>query len=236
MYRELQAEPILATVATLKDRIHERFPDSSLAAVAGELHDVAHRARRTAGEIARPIWPLRVAIGALIAVMVLGIAVLVPWSQAGTIFSNFPAFIQVLEAGINDIVLIGAGIFFLATLEGRIKRRRALAAMHELRSLAHIIDMHQLTKDPDRILRPGADTASSPKRTLSAFDLSRYLDYCSELLAMIGKLAALYAEKFDDEVALDAVNELEELTNGLSRKIWQKMMMLHPAAGDGHHQ
>ena len=230
MYRELRAEPIIETVAKLKDRIRERFPDSSLAAVAGELHTVAHRAHRTAGEISRPIWPLRAVIGVLIAVMVLGLADLIPWARAGTILSDFPAFIQVLEAGINGAVLIGAGIFFLVTMENRIKRRRALAAMHELRSLAHVIDMHQLTKDPERSLLPGADTASSPKRTMSPFDLGRYLDYCSELLSLISKIAALYAERFDDEAALEAVNGVEELTSGLSRKIWQKMMILHAAS------
>jgi len=43
----------------------------------------------------------------------------------------------VLEAGINDIVLIGAGIFFLGTLEVRVKRSRALKALNELRAIAH---------------------------------------------------------------------------------------------------
>jgi len=35
-------------------------------------------------------------------------------------------FIQVLESGINDVVLVGGGRVLLATLETRIKRRRAL--------------------------------------------------------------------------------------------------------------
>lgn len=68
---------------------------------------------------------------------------------------------------------------------------------------------------------------SSPKRNLSAPELTRYLDYCSEMLSLIGKLAAMYVQKFDDPVALDAVNDVEELTTGLSRKIWQKIMILN---------
>ena len=32
---------------------------------------------------------------------------------------------------------------------------------------------------------------------------------------------------FDDAVALAAVNEIENLTTGLSRKIWQKIMILY---------
>ena len=58
-------------------------------------------------------------------------------------------------------------------------------------------------------------------------ELIRYLDYCSEMLSLIGKIAALYVQKFDDPVALVAVNEVEELTTSLSRKIWQKIMILN---------
>jgi hypothetical protein len=97
--------------------------------------------------------------------------------------------------------------------------------------------MHQLTKDPERIIFHGADTASSPHRTLTAFELSRYLDYCSELLSHVSKIAALYAQSFDDSVALAAVDEIEALTDGLSRSIWQKMMILSlsPRSNPGGH-
>jgi hypothetical protein len=126
-------------------------------------------------------------------------------------------FIQVLEAGINDVVLIGAAIFFLITIEARIKRRRALRALRELRSIAHIIDMHQLTKDPERI---------DPDRPMTARELGRYLDYCSEMLSLTGKVAALYVQDFEDDVALQAVNEIEDLTTGLARKIGQKLTIV----------
>lgn len=61
----------------------------------------------------------------------------------------------------------------------------------------------------------------------------RYLDYCSEMLSLIGKLAAFYVQKFDDPVALAAVNEVEELTSGLSRKIWQKIMIVNSDTATG---
>jgi hypothetical protein len=57
--------------------------------------------------------------------------------------------------------------------------------LHRLRSIAHVVDMHQLTKDPDFALRSTAPTAASPERTLSQSELARYLDYCSELLASV---------------------------------------------------
>jgi hypothetical protein len=87
--------------------------------------------------------------------------------------------------------------------------------------------MHQLTKDPDGVGRPAdADTASSPERTLNAFELTRYLDYSSELLALISKIAALYVQDFDDPDTLKTAGDVEDLTVGLSRNIWQKIMIL----------
>jgi hypothetical protein len=62
---------------------------------------------------------------------------------------------------------------------------------------------------------------------MSRFELSRYLDYCSEALSLTGKVAALYLKGFDDPVALQAVNEVEDLTTGLARKIWQKLTILY---------
>jgi hypothetical protein len=131
-------------------------------------------------------------------------------------------FLQGLDAAINEVVFIGVAVYFFFTLETRLKRHRAMKAIHELRSIAHIIDMHQLTKDPERI----ADTPTAgAKRPQNPAELIRYLDNCSDLLALISKIAALYVQNFDDPVTLSAVNEVENLTNGLSRKIWQKIMI-----------
>ena len=47
------------------------------------------------------------------------------------------------------------------------------------------------------------------------------------MLSLTSKLAALYVEDFDDDVALRGANDVETLTTGLSRKIWQKIMILH---------
>jgi hypothetical protein len=121
----------------------------------------------------------------------------------------------------------GAGVFFLITVDGRLKRRRGLRALHELRAIAHIIDMHQLTVDPEHLLSGSRATPSSPRREMSAAELGRYLGYCSEMLALTGKVATLYVAEFDDPVVLDAVTEVENLTTGLSRRVRQKPMVLH---------
>jgi hypothetical protein len=63
--------------------------------------------------------------------------------------------VQFTEAGLGAIVFLGAAVLFLVTVELRMKRSRALAALHELRALAHVVDMHQLAKDPEGLVRRG---------------------------------------------------------------------------------
>ena len=120
------------------------------------------------------------------------------------------------------------------TLETRLKRRRALKAIRELRALAHVIDMHQLTKDPERISETPTGNTETIKRPQNPAQLIRYLDNCSDLLALISKISALYVQNFDDPVTLAAVNEIETLTNGLSRKIWQKIMIFDRILAPGN--
>ena len=140
-------------------------------------------------------------------------------------FTSIAEFFQGSEAAINEVVLLGVSVFFFLTLETRLKRRRVLKAIHVLRSMAHIIDMHQLTKDPERVVGSQPPSEAGARRPLGPSELIRYLDYCSDQLALISKIAALYVQRFNDPVTLSAVNEVEDLTNGLSRKIWQKIMI-----------
>jgi len=201
--------------------------------VCREVIQLAEKARDTADEAARPILSIRLAAAALVALILAGLAV------TGYVLSTpeepltLVEFVQVLEDGINDVVLIGLAVFFMASLERRIKRRRILAAISELRSVAHVVDMHQLTKDPGRIVSRAGATASSPTRDMTPEMLSRYLDYSSELLSLIGKVAALYVQRFDDDLVLAAVNEVESLTSGLSAKVWQKLIILESRFGAG---
>ena len=227
-YGQLDGEKLLATVKELRARIGERFPDRGLNGVCAELESICLQSRQRIAWIGQPIWPLRITRYVLLGIILIGVI--------ATLFSLKPVrenegftlveFIQTLEAGINDVVLISVGIFFVWTFEARLKRRRALAALHELRSIAHVIDMHQLTKDPDRILTGRQDTKSSPKDLLSPFDLRRYLDYCSEMLSLASKVAALHLKNLDDPAVVASVNEIEDLTTGLCRKIWQKIDMV----------
>lgn len=231
----LRDDLLIETVARLHSRISDRFPDSGLSRLCGQLLEVAQQAAQRTAWIGRPIRWIRTVSYALALVLVLVLVGTVVYAiqslegeQVGVI-----ELIQALESGLNDIIFFAIAIFFLFSLETRIKRQRAIAAVHELRSIAHIIDMHQLTKDPERNLRGWSDAKHSPKRTLTPFELSRYLDYCSEMLSLTGKIAALYVEQFDDPAAVAAVSEVEELSTGLSRKIWQKIIVTRTISDPG---
>lgn len=234
MYRSLNSEKIIDTVETLGRSIDERFPDSGLRRVCQELLAAARESHERSAWIAKPQRALRTTIGLLIAIMIAGLGFVVAKATLPSSTFDLIVLVQVSEAGINVFILLSAAILFLVTVEARIKRGKALKAIHELRALAHVIDMHQLTKDPEHLAPREIEPLSSSRKTLSPAELMRYLDYCSEMLSLIGKLAALYVQRFDDPVALAAVNEVEALTTGLSGKIWQKIMILNlnRAAGE----
>jgi len=227
----LDSTKIVDTVEQLGRRIQERFPASGLHGVALTLLDVANRTERESEAIDKPIYYLRI-ISAVLLLIIGALLCIGLWLLFKELFRNGNTLnpselVPLLESGANEIILIGIVVFFLIGVERRIKRQRALKAIHQLRAIAHVIDMHQLTKDPLAHDEAYVSTESSPRRTMTTSELVRYLDYCSELLSITGKLAALYIQRFDDEVTLSAANEIENLTTQLSRKIWQKVMVAH---------
>jgi hypothetical protein len=221
----LRADRVLATLGQLQTRINARFPEAGLSRVCADVIDTAKFGARDAADLARPrpLWRLGALtiVGLGIAAQVLAFRFLD--IQVSTLTA--PELLQGLEAAVNLLILFGGATWFLLTLEERMKRQRALDALHRLRQLAHVIDMHQLTKDPTVVLDP-RKTAASPDRTMTQFELTRYLDYCAEMLSLIGKLAALYADRVRDSVVIAAVNDVEDLTAGLGRKIWQKITII----------
>ena len=227
-YRQLDAEKTILTLRVLKNRIQERFAQSSLAGVASELCDIAGESKKRIEWVERPHRGLR----AVVAFVILLSVILIGYGVGELVHGRDESLgiaeaVGIMESALNEVIIIGAALLFLFSLEARIKRIRSLQVLHDLRAIAHVIDMHQLTKDPSHILTADAtSTKSSPKRVLTPFLLTRYLDYCSEMLALIGKLAALYAQSLPDPVVVGAVNDIETLTTGLSRKIWQKIVII----------
>ncbi|KAB2919500.1 MAG: hypothetical protein F9K29_05430 [Hyphomicrobiaceae bacterium] len=226
-YRGLDAAKVVETISTLQQRIAERFPGTGLGEVCAELHAIAHENSQRAAAIGRRNIPLRVLVFAALAGciwLLTRVLMLIDFSKTNA--DSVYSVLQGIEAALNIVVLMGAALFFLVTVEERLKRRRALRALHELRSIVHVIDMHQLTKDPSTMVSVAGKTPSSPTRTLSPFELTRYLDYCSEMLSLTSKVAVLYAQSFPDPIVTEAVSDIERIGAGLSQKIWQKIMIL----------
>ncbi|WP_243059676.1 hypothetical protein [Nocardioides sp. SR21] len=225
----LQAEAVAETVRRLRDRIAERFPERGLVRVADELLDLVGRVKDDASTVRGRIHTARVVSRVLIAAIAVGTAVAL-WlavdAARGDAGPDGLDWLPLIETTINDLVFAAIAVFFLYTFPERLLRGDLLTLLHRLRSLAHIIDMHQFSKDPER-LRPGFQpTEASKVVELNRDQMERYLNYCSELLSLVGKAAALCAEESRDSVVLETVRSIEELTLGMSRKIWQKISVL----------
>lgn len=222
---------IIETTARLSDRMEARFGGRGLTSVAKELTKFAHEEVGLAKRIARPRLFVRSFVYLFIAS---GIAVIcyVAWTVKLDL-RTAPSLdmFEGVEAFINLLLLLGAGIWFLLNLETRMKRHDVLVRINQLRSIAHVIDMHQLSKDPMSDLHIGAKSESLPESDLHGYELVRYLDYCADLLAITGKLASIYLEYIEDPVVIASVNDFESLTGELSRKIWQKVTVLELQGG-----
>jgi len=226
MYKELKIEKITSTINKLLTRINDRFPETGISGVCEELHSCAQKIEYNIQYIAKPNRWIQLSVFMVVlvffATLIYSISI-IEWEF------NKPSLadvIQITEALINDVILVGAALFFLFSIENRIKRQKALKELHQLRSLAHVIDMHQLTKDPSIVHSEYQRTQHSPERKITAFELQRYLDYCSEMFSLIGKLAAKFSESLPEPTIVSAANNIESLCTGLSQKVWQKMDFL----------
>ena len=225
--RRLDPDKVVRTLDQLEARIAARFPDSGLAAVCADLAAAGRTTERRARRLSRPFIALRVVIGLIVLAAIAGevsLALEIPWRTV--LAAGVVSLAQGLESAVNLVLLSGGAAWFLLTLETRWKRRRVRTALNELRAFAHVVDMHQLTKDPTVVLGGAHPTSASPKRAMSEFQLARYLDYCTEMLALISKLAALYGLRSVDPEIDQSVREIEGLTSDLGRKIWQKITIL----------
>jgi hypothetical protein len=229
MYRTLDPDRIIKTLEQLGARIAERFPGSGLSAVCQDTVELARQTTARIREVSRPHWGLRLLLAAVVAVALAILAGLLSEASGLKGTDQLTDVMQGLDASVNLALLLGGAAFFVSTLETRWKRTRALKALYEFRSVIHVIDMHQLTKDPSMLGQ--ARTTSSPDRDMTPFELVRYLDYCSEMLSLTGKCAALYSEKMNDPVVVDTVGDIERLTTNMSSKIWQKITIVQNLEG-----
>ena len=226
----LYPEPVLETVRRLELRIAARFPDRGLREAAIALQELVAEVQDAAadlnGRVRRARRVSRAFMLVVLAAAILVLALTVRDGLSDRAPDNSIDWLPLIETTINDLVYAAIALFFLYSMPERLQRGRSLTLLHRLRSLAHVVDMHQLTKDPERFRADFAATPRSVDPHLTPPEMERYLDYCSEMLSLVGKAAALVAEESRDAVVLDAVAGIETLTTSMSRKIWQKISLL----------
>ena len=229
MNRRVRSDKLLETADKIRRQIDERFPGSGLSNVAAEVAQITREGLVRAASIQRPNLWLRAGLVLLLVIAVSG--VIIYMGNRGDQTSLVRSILEFLDVTKGSAALLMATAIFLVTLETRIKRHRALRAVHELRAMAHIIDMHQLTKNPDRLNHP-TQPISVSGRPMDAAAVGHYLHYCTELLAVVSKIGQLYVQDFPDITAQTAVDQFERLAAGLSSKIWQKLMILDRIESD----
>lgn len=219
---------IHSTIVALFNRIETRFPESGLGRVCEKLLHISEETSKTISWVEKPNYLIRIFFYLFIGFMVL--ALYFSLNELNIDMKNLQLvdLVQTIEAATNELVLIGAGVFFLYNYEKRMKRDRIIASVNELRSIIHLIDLHQLTKDPYvyKNMAEFKNTDYSPKREMTLIELNRYLDYCSEMLSLTSKIGFLYVQNFNDDICTTTVNDLESLSVSLSRKIWQKIALI----------
>ena len=227
----LDADAVREVVVELEARIAARFPARGLRQVAADLALLIDAVETGASSTQGRVRIARLASRIVMALVLAGTVVVIGFAFKDAAFGDNKVrstldLLPLIETVINDVVFAGIAVFFLYSFPERVQRGRLLNLLHQLRSTAHIIDMHQLSKDPEQLKRSFVPSAVSKPLELNRDEMERYLDYCSELLALVGKTAALCAEESRDDVVLDTVSTIETLCVGISRKIWQKISNL----------
>ncbi len=230
-YQSLDHGAVRDSTVALQQRIRSRFPDRGLWEVCGELAALVDEVGSEGGISRRRIRAARVLSRLAIVLIVVFLAVTILLAAAD-IWADPDAigpidFLPLLETVINNVVFAGLAVFFLIAVPERMERARVMRLLHRLRSLAHVIDMHQLTKVPERLER---GSRADGGLDLSREQLRHYLDYCTEMLSLVGKTAALFAEDTTDGEVIDGVEGIETLTSDMARKVWQKIAIIQGQA------
>ena len=153
-YRSLDSDRLVTTLERLHGRIAERFPGRGIAHVCAELIELGRRDASRSRKLARPAYVLRAGIALIMLIAGRHHACL--WharlyrtpdldAEPFHAFQGVEAILNIAHPG------WGGHLVPAQPRSAHQTRTRILADLHELRAIAHVIDMHQLTKDPTRI-------------------------------------------------------------------------------------
>jgi hypothetical protein len=226
---QLVAGHVETTVEQLERRIYARFGERGLTKAARDLGDLVVLVQSRAAQSRARLRRTTLAARAAGIVIVVATLVALAFSLRSAVLDGLARtldWVPLVESTVNDLVFAAIALVFLWAFPERLERRALLRMLHRLRSLAHVIDMHQLSKDPEQVSPTYTATSESVRHGLDADQLHHYLSYCSEMLSLTAKTAALCAEHSADGVVLETVSYIETLTTELSNKIWQKISLL----------
>lgn len=226
---QLAAEHVGVTVAQLERRIQARFGERGLTKAARDLGRLVVLIETEAGQSRERLRRTTLTARAVGVVIVVATVAALAFSLRSAVLDGLADttdWVPLIESVVNDLVYAAIALFFLWAVPERLERRSMLRLLHRLRSLAHVIDMHQLSKDPEQVSPTYTATTESVRHGLDADQLHHYLSYCSEMLSLTAKTAALCAEHSADAVVLENVSNVETLTTELCSKIWQKISLL----------
>jgi hypothetical protein len=226
---QLAAGHVGSTVEQLERRIHARFGERGLTKAARDLGRLVQLVQSQTTQSRDRLRRMKLAARTAGIIVVGATVIALVFTLRSAVIDGLAHtadWVPLVESLVNDLVFAAIAVVFLWVFPERLERRALLRLLHRLRSLAHVIDMHQLSKDPEQTSASYTPTAQSLRHGLDADQLHHYLDYCSEMLSLTAKAAALCAEHSTDGVVLETVSYIETLTTDLSNKIWQKISLL----------
>ncbi len=220
----LDPAKIIETADHLARRVSEKLLESTLAGLAAELAQVARQTEERAREARRPILAIRIASILAVCGTLLGLWYLARHIHARWEFGTITEVFEATDAGFNLLVILAGALWSFLTLEARIKRRKALGSIEQLRDFIHVIDITQLYYTPD-LYYP------NPANSLSSLNIDyTYLLFCTEMLTLISNLAPLYSRGAAGDSILRAVADVEMLANAISAKLLSKADTVRIAA------
>ncbi|MFZ4699415.1 MAG: hypothetical protein ACOYMG_05150, partial [Candidatus Methylumidiphilus sp.] len=150
----LDPAKIIQTAEHLASRVSSRFPDSTLAGLAADLAEIARETDERARLAREPNRLIR-GVGWLVGVLgLLGLWYFVGRIQTHLInakmeFGTVTDLFEAADAGFNILVALAGALWFLVTLEARVKRKQGLEHIGELLEFIQIIDVTQLYYTPE---------------------------------------------------------------------------------------
>lgn len=212
---------IIQTAEHLANRVSIRFPESTLAGLAANLADIARETDARARLAREPDRMIRGAGWLAGIVGLLGLWYFIGRIQTHLVnanleFGTVTDLFEVADAGFNILVALAGALWFLVTLEARVKRKQAMEHIGELLEFVQFIDVTQLYYTPEFYKSNG-----SPDSAAGKFDHT-YLLFCTEMLAVIGNLAPLYTRGNMDDAVWRATSDVLMLANAIEGRLFAK--------------